>query len=54
MKVDPAFIRPAEVEILLADPSKARDQLNWQTKVSFRDLVVMMVDADLQKLSANS
>jgi len=54
VKVDPAFIRPAEVEVLLADPSKGRRELNWQTKVSFRELVVMMVEADLQKLSATS
>lgn len=52
VKVDPAFIRPAEVEVLLADPTKAHRVMDWQTKVSFRELVVMMVDADLKKLSA--
>jgi GDPmannose 4,6-dehydratase len=51
VKIDPAFLRPAEVEILLADPDKARTRLNWQPRVSFEDLVVMMVDADLNKLS---
>ncbi len=50
--IDPAFIRPAEVEILLADPAKARSKLNWQPRVSFKELVEMMVDADLNKLSA--
>ena len=54
VKIDPAFIRPAEVELLLADPSKARRELSWQTKVSFEELVAMMVDADLEKLSATS
>ena len=54
VKIDPAFIRPAEVEILLADPTKARREMNWQTKVSFNELVAMMVDADLKKLSAGS
>ena len=54
MKIDPAFIRPAEVELLLADPTKARKEMGWQTKVSFSELVAMMVDADLKKLSASS
>jgi GDPmannose 4,6-dehydratase len=54
VKIDPAFIRPAEVELLLADPTKARQVLNWQTKVSFTELVAMMVDADLKKLSESS
>ena len=54
VKIDPAFIRPAEVELLLADPTKARREMNWQTTVSFQELVAMMVDADLQKLSAGS
>ena len=54
VKTDPAFVRPAEVEILLADPERARHVLNWQPRVSFKELVVMMVDADLAKLSARS
>lgn len=53
VKIDPAFIRPAEVEILLADPSRARRELGWDPKVSFRELVVMMVDADIEKLSTS-
>jgi GDPmannose 4,6-dehydratase len=52
VKVDPAFMRPAEVEILLADPSKAKRVLNWEPKVPFQELVEMMVDADLNRLSA--
>jgi GDPmannose 4,6-dehydratase len=47
---DPRFMRPAEVETLLADPSAARRDLGWTPKVSFRALVEMMVDADLARL----
>jgi GDPmannose 4,6-dehydratase len=50
--VDPQFYRPAEVDLLLADPSKARRQLGWQPEVSFQQLVQMMVDADLAYLRA--
>src|SRR6185436_1190065 len=45
--VDPQFYRPAEVDLLLADPSKAHEQLGWKPDVSFPGLVKMMVDADL-------
>ncbi len=47
--IDPEFIRPAEVELLLGNPAKARKQLGWQPKVSFEQLVTMMVDADLDR-----
>lgn len=47
--VDPKFYRPAEVNILVGDCSKARKQLGWEPKVSFEELVRMMVDADLQR-----
>ena len=49
---DPKFYRPAEVDLLLADPSKARNDLGWSPTVSFAGLVAMMVDADLERLSA--
>lgn len=49
--VDPKFYRPAEVDLLLSDPSKAREVLGWERKVSFKGLVEMMVQADLEKLS---
>ncbi len=49
--VDPKFIRPAEVDVLLADPTLAREVLGWKPKVSFDALVAMMVDADLERLS---
>jgi GDPmannose 4,6-dehydratase len=49
---DPRFYRPAEVELLLADPSKAHRELGWRPKVSFEQLITMMVDADLARLSS--
>ena len=48
---DPRFYRPAEVDLLISDPSKAREQLKWEPQVSFKELVEMMVEADLQRLS---
>jgi len=50
---DPKFMRPAEVDVLLADPSKARKELGWTPKVGFSELVAMMVDADLERLSVH-
>ena len=49
---DPAFLRPAEVDHLIGDASKAMSTLGWSPKVSFEQLVEMMVDADLKRLSA--
>ena len=46
---DPAFVRPAEVDLLLGDPGKARRVLGWVPEVSFEQLVRMMVDADLKR-----
>jgi len=54
VKIDPAFVRPAEVDHLQADPSKAREVLGWVPTVDFEQLVVMMVDADLERLGANA
>jgi len=48
---DPRFHRPAEVDLLLADPTKARKELGWKPRVSFTELVAMMVDADMTRLS---
>jgi GDPmannose 4,6-dehydratase len=48
---DPALVRPAEVDLLLGDASKARAVLGWQPEVYFHDLVRMMVRADLARLS---
>lgn len=49
VKVKQEFMRPLDVPHLLGDPSKAKKQLGWQPKVSFKELVHMMVDADLEK-----
>jgi GDPmannose 4,6-dehydratase len=46
---DPAYMRPAEVDVLLGDPTKARRVLGWKPEVSFEELVKMMVDADLKR-----
>jgi GDPmannose 4,6-dehydratase len=47
---DPRFIRPAEVDLLIGDASKARTGLGWEPTVSFEELIRMMVDADLERL----
>ena len=52
--VDQEFIRPAEVDRLIGDPTKARKELGWEPKVSFQGLVQMMVDADLERLTGDS
>jgi GDPmannose 4,6-dehydratase len=48
--VDHEFYRPAEVDLLVSDPSRARESLGWEPEISFRQLVQMMVDADLAHL----
>ena len=50
VRIDPAFIRPAEVDLLVGDPAKAKAQLGWEPTVDFEGLVRMMVDADLERL----
>ena len=50
---DPQFYRPAEVDLLVSDPSKARRVLGWEPTVSFEELIRTMVDADLEALKAN-
>ena len=47
VRTDAQFMRPAEVDLLIADASKARKKLGWTPKVSFDELIAMMVDADL-------
>ncbi len=51
---DPKFLRPAEVDLLLADPGAAERELGWKPTVDFRSLVTMMVDADLARLSRSA
>jgi GDPmannose 4,6-dehydratase len=50
---DPGFYRPAEVDLLVSDPVKARRMLGWESTVSFEELIHMMVDADLEALKEN-
>jgi GDPmannose 4,6-dehydratase len=49
---DERFYRPAEVDLLISDPTKARTELNWEPNVSFKELVIMMVDADMERLNS--
>jgi GDPmannose 4,6-dehydratase len=51
---DPRYYRPAEVDLLLADPAKARRELGWAPKAGFAELVAMMVDADMERLGAGA
>ncbi|MGH7271257.1 MAG: GDP-mannose 4,6-dehydratase [Polyangiaceae bacterium] len=48
--VDPAFLRPAEVDLLIGNPARARKDLGWEPRVTFRHLIEMMVDADTERL----
>jgi GDPmannose 4,6-dehydratase len=54
VREDPAFIRPAEVDLLIADPTKAREELGWEPTVDFEQLVKVMIDADLALLGEGS
>src|SRR5687768_7072151 len=54
VRVDPAFLRPAEVDHLIGDSSKARRVLGWEPQVSFEKLIAMMVDADLARQSGQA
>ncbi len=52
VKIDPAFLRPAEVDYLVADSSKARAELGWKEEVSFDQMIQMMVEADIDRLKS--
>jgi GDPmannose 4,6-dehydratase len=52
VKLDDAFLRPAEVDLLVGDPTKAREQLGWEPRTSFEELIALMVDAGLELLGA--
>jgi GDPmannose 4,6-dehydratase len=54
VRVDPAFLRPAEVEHLIGDASKAREKLGWVPRTSFEEMVQLMVDADLELLASGA
>jgi GDPmannose 4,6-dehydratase len=51
---DERYYRPAEVDLLISDPSKARSMLGWEPSVTFKELVTMMVDSDIKRLSQKS
>ncbi len=51
VRQDPAFYRPAEVDILLGNPAKAKAKLGWEARTSLQELITMMVDADLRRLT---
>jgi GDPmannose 4,6-dehydratase len=53
VRIDPQFFRPAEVEHLIGDASKAREKLGWKPRTSFEELVNLMVDADLEALRSS-
>ena len=50
--IDPRFLRPAEVDQLIGDATKAREKLGWEPRTSFEELVTLMVDADLELLAS--
>jgi GDPmannose 4,6-dehydratase len=52
VRIDERYLRPAEVEHLIGDPSKAREKLGWQPRTSFEDMVKLMVDSDLELLAS--
>ena len=54
VQIDPRFLRPAEVDLLIGDCTKAKNKLNWTYDIDFEDLVKEMVDADLRFFSKNS
>jgi len=54
VRVDPKFLRPAEVEQLVGDPAKAKEELGWEARTTFEELIRLMVDADLELLAAGT
>ena len=50
VEIDPRYYRPAEVELLIGDASKAKRKMGWEPKTKFKDLIELMVDADLKLL----
>jgi GDPmannose 4,6-dehydratase len=50
VEIDPRYMRPAEVDLLIGDYSKAKQKLGWEPKTKFKELVQLMVDADIKSL----
>ena len=53
VRIDERFLRPAEVDLLVGDATKARDKLGWQNKITFEGLIREMVDSDLELFGRN-
>jgi GDPmannose 4,6-dehydratase len=53
IRIDPRLFRPADVDLLVSDPSKAKAELRWEPAVSFKQLISMMVDADMERLKTS-
>jgi len=53
IRIDPRLFRPADVDLLVSDPSKAKAELDWEPAVSFKQLICMMVDADMERLKTS-
>jgi GDPmannose 4,6-dehydratase len=53
VKVDPSYFRPTEVELLIGDPTKAREKLGWVAKTKFKELCKIMTEADLKLVEKN-
>jgi GDPmannose 4,6-dehydratase len=51
VRIDPRYFRPAEVDVLIGDYSKARERLGWEPTVRFEELVRIMVDADRERVA---
>jgi GDPmannose 4,6-dehydratase len=49
VEIDPKYYRPAEVDLLLGDPSKAKRELGWEPKIKFKELVRLMYESDLER-----
>ena len=47
--IDPAFYRPAEVDVLLGNPAKAKEKIGWEPQISLENIISEMVEADLQR-----
>ncbi|MEK9148640.1 MAG: GDP-mannose 4,6-dehydratase, partial [Candidatus Desantisbacteria bacterium] len=54
VRIDPRYFRPLELEVLMADASKARRELGWEPQVTFKELVRIMVDADMEGMGLKS
>jgi GDPmannose 4,6-dehydratase len=54
IEIDPKYFRPTEVEFLIADPKKAEKKLNWKPKIKFKELVKIMIDADMRNAGLES